>query len=722
MSIWYVEHNSVIQASDVWGIESISRSLVSQGVDHLLLTMPVDGIDDTPLFNLGDRVILHRENAQGVKVRYFTGTVQEQPGDAAEGAERLSYTIKGPWFDLEQCKFQQSMAYYGAGDQYVKGYSSHYFLGQTIHWPTPEELIINPNMMPTQVYAGTRDIIFEVIDWAQSCGAYLNADLTGIPNFAIPIREDRDLTCAEVIQRVLRWIPDIVAWFDYSTTIPTLKFSKRTSLTAFNLAFDDKIIRTIGKISPRYDLVPSAVIISYELTVTNNNVPCMQLIKDIAPLHASENQLYTLTMTVDLKGYTRNMVYGVIESANFDITSLTWWKTKHRQLASDRYDQSTGIQLDITTATRTLSPSLYPFEVVGGSWAQWMPCRFAQDTVKIKAKLQTKGEDGSLSAIRYEDLVADIMVTNSHLPNGNPGKVTYSTLESYDSGETVPSGLAQTIYDSLKDLQYSGSIELQEDEVGDWLTSKSILDRYSIGCALNITGSKRTEWATMNAVIQQVTENLMNGTTSITIGPAEHLTINDIIDLMRLNRTRYTFVNPLTQATGKLDGSGTTRMPDDIKRDSSNVGADMSPEYIRVYQELKQILIDASQTSPLVQVFKNPSGQNTDKYVKMQTTGGDLLSLPQLKHGLLKTGESYSAFDAFVQAKDGDASFHISTADCKCLASGVPKDLLVKLRFVPICIDDHDYLILLLCGDWIVRKNEDGSYTWVQLPDLTPTS
>lgn len=102
----------------------------------------------------------------------------------------------------------------------------------------------------------------------------------------------------------------------------------------------------------------------------------------------------------------------------------------------------------------------------------------------------------------------------------------YSTVTSQVPAEAVPTGVAAHVYNSTQTLHWEGSVALIDQEA---------LEVQYLGGTLNISGG-RSEWTTMQAVVQQVSVSAAGGTTSITFGPPNHLSIQDIIELMRVGR------------------------------------------------------------------------------------------------------------------------------------------------------------------------------------------
>jgi hypothetical protein len=125
-----------------------------------------------------------------------------------------------------------------------------------------------------------------------------------------------------------------------------------------------------------------------------------------------------------------------------------------------------------------------------------------------------------------------------------PG-VIFATIElSLQGGafaEPVPALLAAHYYSALLTLHWEGTLTLQEAECTGLVR---------VGNRVHLTNG-RAGWATMGAVVQQVAEDLLAGTTQITLGPPEHLGPQDFVALMerwRLNRPTSDF--PESQHNG----------------------------------------------------------------------------------------------------------------------------------------------------------------------------
>jgi hypothetical protein len=122
-----------------------------------------------------------------------------------------------------------------------------------------------------------------------------------------PLDSVNDITCAEAMRKMLRWIGamgDPVLWFDYTTTLngnpcPTLHISTRDMLPAVSLPFPSSpslpsivassltgpngpFNASASKIKRRDDLIPAAVELKFRLTGTWNGFQYTQIIRDVA--------------------------------------------------------------------------------------------------------------------------------------------------------------------------------------------------------------------------------------------------------------------------------------------------------------------------------------------------------------------------------------------------------------------------------------------------------
>jgi hypothetical protein len=110
-------------------------------------------------------------------------------------------------------------------------------------------------------------------------------------------------------------------------------------------------------------------------------------------------------------------------------------------------------------------------------------------------------------------------------------------------------------------LQYDGELTLQEQEVSGSL---------SVGDLFNLTGGNLSEWTTMKGMIQSITEFLDDGTTLVEFGPPKHLSAGELVDLLRVNRSRSIFYWPTLQTSGVGAGAESVALGDNTPEKNSS--------------------------------------------------------------------------------------------------------------------------------------------------------
>jgi len=127
--------------------------------------------------------------------------------------------------------------------------------------------------------------------------------------------------------------------------------------------------------------------------------------------------------------------------------------------------------------------------------------------------------------------------------------------------EPIPYGIADIFYAAASQLQYGGSIVIEEEECAG--------GRALMGKAVNVTGA-RAAWASMKAAVVGVDEDFDSGSTTVTLGPARHLAPQDMIDLLRASRWRHSMQpqNPDDNAASGDEGPADPFGPEDNRSES----------------------------------------------------------------------------------------------------------------------------------------------------------
>jgi hypothetical protein len=241
---WTIACNGTEKLVADWGFTQLKRKLVSQGQDELTFLADGAATDAASPFTPFSSVITLWRNRQlngsgqwvGGTI-WFVGLVIQIPRRGSPDAESNACKAAGPWWYLDTRVFEKTynifdhLAVPGNLDSavFVQKSTSHAFLNIG---PTPA--FSQFNMITTGAQ------IVEALNWALK--PFTDNAVT--PPFQIgavtpallpPFTEVRDITCAEVVHKMLRWSPDAVTWFDYTTTPPTFHCDVRANLAAVNM-------------------------------------------------------------------------------------------------------------------------------------------------------------------------------------------------------------------------------------------------------------------------------------------------------------------------------------------------------------------------------------------------------------------------------------------------------------------------------------------------------
>jgi hypothetical protein len=598
-SVWTIrDANGVEKSVADWGLSAVTRERVNQAPDFVTFRAEGTPSDADPIFAHGSVVRIFRSG-----VPWFYGRVVEVPGRAAAKMEEQLYRIAGPWWYLENLVFQQEWTTTnGVTTDLIATNKSRLILGQKADG--------------TKLSTGTA--IAEVLAYATARGVPLTVgDVT--PDATAPYAEALDRSCAEVIRNLLRWTPDAMAAFDYSTTPnPTLSIKRRADAATISLPAYGAPISGL-ELTPRYDLQAPAVVLKFEQTNDIDNDTFTSLIVQAAPSTATGDEFGALVMTLDLAGARATYQQQPVRTAPIPQSDtatdvIAWWKGKFAWL-KDFSDDDLTVESG-TQSTVIENPADYPdvtladvqSELLSGSIAAWMNLKSAPVLVSATLKFTGTATDESAAVFGTDNekvLYTRVVGTNAETQ-------TYSRLTSETEAEPVPEGLAQALYDAVSVLQYDGVIELTEPECSG---------TGAPGVLLNLTGG-RAEWASMAAQIQRVEEKLDTGLTKITVGPAHHLGRGELTTWLRANRNRRISyrLGERTSGSGggnaaKVHGGEHTAHSDSVVRPSAAGTSELN----RPFE-----LLDASDTSGLKVTV------NANSFLQQSLTPNDTFAITGL--------------------------------------------------------------------------------------------
>lgn len=624
---WTLTSGATTKSLEAWGITGMVRRRNSQAVDTLAFVLDGAAYDGAPPFAADSEVVVTKDSTT-----WFRGRVTAVRPEADGRSERLVYEVSGPWWYLERLVYQQPWAIVGSSDVL----KTHCLLNLTT----------TGGVMTTR--AQIDDVLTLCADAASA--EYGSAPFqwtdTDLPALEVPSDEVRDVTCAEVIRKQLRWMPDAVAWFDYTTSPPTFRCKRRADLTEVDVALGDPV--SVVSLVPRYDLQVPAVVLKFESTSTVDGATVADVSLQVYPPGSTGEEFGAMVATVDLLGGMASHATATISASALPTTDAGWWswlQSKAPWLASTRVTLG-AVQSVARQKTGAPAAAVLGNELVSGQVPGWIGATVQQETVTIRATYSVTNHAESVTVEDQEEVFTVNIITT------DASSGSYSSLTEFVAGETAPSGLAQALYDALNPLQWQGAVVFEEDDLSGTL---------AIGHAVNLTGG-RAEWATMAAVVQTTEEDVDQGTTRVEFGPPQHLGPRDMLELLRVNRYRLRISASNARDTGAVSSGAVALGEATPVVDTTGGLSDRSLVRVRGTSGGEVALLTA--TNP--RVLLSPASGST--YIDL-----DLSAAPAVK--IRGTGGSEFVFD---------------TAECGGYT--------IQLQEVAICVNGVEKRMLILAS------------------------
>jgi len=544
---WLLKYNGIEKSFSDWGLSNLTRKRVSQAQDTVSFTCP-GPYDVAELFPFGSIITISFQDADDDVTPWFYGRIIQVPREGKGTEENMDYILAGPWWFLDNLVFQQQWK--KANPDYdpddpaspltILDYKSRVILGQKIDPDTG---------IATRQTSG--EVIGDVIAYAIAAGAPIQLG-TIEPDLEIPYDEQNDITCSEAIRRMLRWSPDAVTWFDYSTSpYPTFHCARRSALSSLSL---DLLTFTPSHLSliPRPDIQVPAVVLKFEQINTVNGVDYESTTTQKFPLTATGREFSALTATLQLAGLQMTSVSQKIEVEEIDNIGSTLGQDLFWQKHDETFVATETMVCTVMAGSHKTSDTPYENELKEGQIQDWMSNVHVKEITYTAVGLVTVFDAaGNQIKIETKALSCKIITTDATTK-------TYTQVTSLVAGEAIPTGLAESLYNSLNPLQYEGKLILTEEEC---LVGASLVEaRAASGRVLNLTGGLAA-WATMNALIQQIDEDVDNGITTISFGPPEQLSPQDLMEFLRANRGRAVAFSFKKRETGEsASGAGAVEL------------------------------------------------------------------------------------------------------------------------------------------------------------------
>lgn len=502
MMDWKLEYKGKCLALADWDITRLKRTRCNMGVDFVELGQGMLDIGIGPSFEAEEVIKIWRGD-----VLYFQGIVTQTPQHGNANSPSNGYQVSGPWWYLENLVYQQRW-------RQVKDTGN---VQGGIHEVDSGRIILGQDTDGKAIASGRQ--IRDVLEYVIAQGAPMQ--IGSVPEGCIlPSDECKDLSCAEVVHRLLSWTPDAVVWFDYTQSPPALHLARRSGLKRRTHGIDAETSSQLS-IQARKDLQVPSVVLKYESAHSVDGESWTTTSIDAYPQNANGREFKSLVLTIPLDGEHSSCIEQDVDVEPVQIHNVRWWQEHLPALR--------GIETSKITIHDAARSSGLPNELIHGSVAGWMDVKVEED--RIAAKISYESDTESV----HEKEVALIIYSTDAKSD------TYRRELSWRESEPVPEGLAKAIYEAAQPLHYEGSLLIQNEEceAADWM-----------GCMLNIEGGQE-DWAKMDAIVQSLVDDVTTGQTRVRFGPPRHLGPYDLVQLLRANRNRTPASSSGTRRTGR---------------------------------------------------------------------------------------------------------------------------------------------------------------------------
>ena len=515
-SLWTLSCQGITRTAAGAGVTGMTRHRANRAADTCTLRFDGRPFDAAPPFPFGETVTVLRAGTP-----WFVGRVTSVPASGDGGAESLVCTMTGPWWYLAQLVCQQQWTLRGGA---ATASLSRLVLGQAADG--------------TRLNTG--QVIVETLQYAIDAGAPF-AIGTVDPSFLAPLDEVKDITCAHVIQRMLRWHPDCVAWFDYAASpVPVFHCRARANLPAATLTVGTPPLAAVRGLTARHDLQVPAVVFHYETTSRANGQVLTDVTTDAAPPGATGREFGAVVGTIPLRGETATVLTQriVTEPIVFNsadpalVPQLIRLSPVLAVYAADPEITADGIT--ITSFGRVVVSGSgaggddggggggfgtgiflsFGNALVSGEITDWMMADYSLHTQTQRLTFTytlTRNDGTGGPPVVSAPQTGTIDLTATDAATG-----LYTTLSTYRPGDTAPTGQAAAFLAAFPALAYSGSVVLVEPEAGGVASA-------GLGGVVNVAGGAAADWAAMRATVIEETLNAADGTTTLTLGPAGEL-------------------------------------------------------------------------------------------------------------------------------------------------------------------------------------------------------
>jgi len=560
MGTWTLTHDGTTQSLAAWGMQSAAISEQSLTAGMFSAMMPGDMLATIP-WAYQDQVILKLDG-----VTKFVGVALTPQRRGAGASEVITVRFADPWWWMGQATYTQPW--------YIAASSAAY---------DAPRVALFAGFDPGTGWV-RQTIAESIADIITQCNAYFGGNVMQLGTLSgdafaekpIPQRA-KNATYEAVLRQALAWVPDAVQQWDYSTTPPTLNIVQRAEATARSFAFADGSVMMSQVISRRDDLVVEGINITYagltaaglvaKITDAAGATTGTRIVKTVIDCTGSANGGATSAPT-SLPAVERE--YTVVSEA-VDYTSAEWWLLYGDTGAETASQITVGDGCSMVFAPN--APENAGKTDLGGCDLQWLSggipksrvsanTRIALVTGYLTIETETTEEASAepiLTTKVKERRIVKLLMPVTKL-QGDYTQVIAEASQSISGpisaamdNNFVGVGVAAKLLAVWSVPQFDGELTITKDECD--LTAR-------LGDVVNLTGGLE-EWETMNATIIGMTRELTTGTTTLQLGVATHLGLDEYVGLIKMSRTRVVPALDLdAQATGNTPSSAPS--PNDL--------------------------------------------------------------------------------------------------------------------------------------------------------------
>jgi len=515
------------QTAAALGIENVELTLRNAGTDALAFEVVGDCLAAS-LAAYNSIVRLRRTVDALAPECLFVGTLVTLPRIASPDGESMQYLAVGAGYALEKLTFEQQWQTMRASD------------GELV-------TIAKPRVVLGQADDGTRLAtgaqIRAIVEFARTRGK-LVALGTVDDGIVMPYDERDNLKCADAIAACLRWHPDWSAWWNYDHVdsdtgeyVPAFNARAASNLTAVDVPVQAVDMETL-ELTPRYDLQVPGVRVVYETSHELDGRAYPSTVVDVA---GDADHPDALTFMFDLEGSKARILRQEIETAEYVVddvpvyTTNPWWRLNMPGLVQS----GAGSKFYTITATSRSGALDLPRYLVSGTIQPWMGVQAERETITATGTLVTSGADNVIRD-QWTDKTLALSFTSTDAVTGE-----YTKRVTFQSAEPVPVGVALSVYTGLSRLHFDGRFGLVSVEPSFTPSPSS---------RVNLSGADPA-WASMDALVQDVSIHIDTGTASVVLGPCKRLGADDHVAIFQAARTRRNSVSALqrTDATAAAE-------------------------------------------------------------------------------------------------------------------------------------------------------------------------